>query len=71
MASLFDRLCAACLSIFDSGKGDAVTSSQDGDQAAGPEQMGAEKQLGEDSDWRRAPGEYVLFTHSRSSRSPS
>ncbi|KAJ5355419.1 uncharacterized protein N7496_012631 [Penicillium cataractarum] len=55
MASSSDKLCPACLKIFESGKANAVISSQEGDPASGLEQTGTQEQSGEDSDWRRAP----------------
>jgi hypothetical protein len=58
MVSLVDKLCVACLKIFDSEKGNAVTSLQDRDPASGLELAGTEEQSGQGSDWRRAPGDY-------------
>lgn len=68
MTSPLGKLCAVCLKIFDSGKGDAVTSSQDDGQFSGLEQTVTQEQSREESDWRRGPGEYFLFIHSASSR---
>lgn len=58
MATLINKLCIACSKIFGYGTDDPVTSSQNRDSASGLELAGTEEQSTEDSDRRRAPGNY-------------